>query len=481
MPVITDSQRRAICKVFVPGTAERGTGFLIANNRVMTAAHVVAAKDKAKPYAGENIELIFGHKTPEGPRVVTKVKVGEHFDPTTDWAVLELTAEEAKKLSDVRPFRLREPAIVADLQWDTFGYSNAEPDQGKPYGGEIRTDASVFHLYVEPTQGDPSGLSGSPCLVDGEAIGVIIESPKQKQVTDSLDVRSMLSIREAGLTEPRVLPRSQPYAKYVAGRIRPFEAELWATAAALGLANDADEAEKIIVRARLPRCVALEMMSGTDATLTSLRSLKRALKNFKDEPPLEVARDLLERAARAWIDPAAIKLLRQALDKQQLVILNTDSVRVVEWYLHRLNWMEDTVNPDRYERAFCVDPSTPAHDAVLRAFDEVVLRELGNEHPSAEAALAAHSHDDEPLVAWFRGLPQRKTVDALRDRRGGYEQVRLLFMVGSQPPAQLKAEYSDGVILKPPPLPADVERALGALEEGLKKVRKLFEVKGSAV
>jgi hypothetical protein len=189
---------------------------------------------------------------------------------------------------------------------------------------------------------------------------------------------------------------------------------------------------------------------------------------------------LLERAAKVWIDSGAVNQLRQALDAQRLVILNTDNVHVVGWYLHRLNAMEDVGEPERYARAFCVDPSTPAHDVVIRAFEEAILHELGRGYESAQAALADHSHDDEPIVAWFRGLPERKTVDALRNLGGGYEQVRLLFMVGTQSPAQLGAEYPDGVILTPPPLPTEVDRALAALEDGLKRVRQLFEAKGSA-
>lgn len=444
----------------------------------MTAAHVVAsAADPRAPHAAADIELIFGN--PDGQTLtVSGAKVGNYFDPDADWAVLELPAG-AQLHPDAKPFRLREPAFQDELPWDTFGYSNLFPDQGLKYGGTIATDSALFQLRVEATQGDPSGLSGSPCLVDGEVVGIVLNAPG-KQVTDTLLARSMATIRQAGYPEAVVLPRSAPYASYVERRIRPFETALCATAAALGLASDRHEAEKIFVKARLPGRVALAMMSGPEATLTGIRSMKGELSALKDEAPVDVARDLLERAVRVWIDTATVRQLRQALDAGRHVILNTDNARVVPWYLHRLTSLDDVNDPSRYERSFFVDPATPAHDVVLQAFAEVVSQELGDGQLSAATLLADHFHDDEPIVAWFRGLPERKTIDALRGLGPGYDQVRLLFMVGLQSPAQVAAEYPDAVVLTPPPLPNDVDRALGALENGLKRVRQWFQVKGSA-
>jgi hypothetical protein len=445
---------------------------------VMTAAHVVAsANDSQAGHALSDIQLIFGN--PDGNGVTVAGARVIHFDASADWAVLQLP-DGAPAIAG-RPFRLREPSIMDGLQWNTFGYSSIAPDHGQAYGGVVLTDSSLFQLRVDPTQGSPRGLSGSPCLVDGEVIGVVVESP-QIQLTDTLYARSVANLGKA-CADARVLPKSAPYVRYVAKQLTPFEEHLWRTAALLGLATNAEEAEKIILKSRLPLRVALEMMTGTEATLRSIRNLRRAFEDLKDkdeDKPLTVARELLELASRVWIDSGTIVQLRRALDAEQVVILNTDKADVVGSYLHRLNWMEEVSDPERYSLAFCVDPAAPTSNAVKVAFDEAVLHVLGRRHPSAQVALAKHDHDGEPLVAWFRGLPEVSTIKALRDLRGGYERVRLLFVVGEQSPVLLEAEYSDGVILTPAPLLTDIERAVTAFNEALETVTPWFESKGSA-
>src|SRR5262249_54723613 len=95
-------------------------------------------------------------------------------DASHDWALLEC----AEILSDTA-FALRKAPVGYSVPWDTFGYSDAEPDIGMVYGGMITSPGEIeLQLFCrEAREGSPvPGLSGAPVIVDGFVVAMIISA-----------------------------------------------------------------------------------------------------------------------------------------------------------------------------------------------------------------------------------------------------------------------------------------------------------------
>lgn len=472
--MILDRQRRAICRIYVPiPGGRRGTGFLIAEHLVMTAAHVVEkagdkAGDKRAPYAGEDIELLFGGTfQPIRARVVAK-----HFDAANDWAVLELLPA-GTSVPGATPFRAAALVPVARLRWDTFGYSERAEVPGQAYFGEVVTASDRFQLRVDPTEGSPQGLSGSPCIVDGEVVGVIIQTSSLK-TTDTLFAQSMCSIQTAGCSEFTLNAADAPYSADAQTRLRDFENDLAPAAVRLGFATNVQEAQAIFNPGRMLPRVAAAMMGGLGPTLDAIHSLKGLFSNkWPDQVPPATAHQLLKLAGRAWIDAAAVKRLHHLLlEGDKLVILNTDQPELARLYVHRAGCL-DMQHPGRFELSDWVDATPPGFDKVVQAFDDTVVR-LINREPTAEEALASHNHDLNPIVVWFSGLPKRSVIERLQKKATGYDRVRLMFLVGYDTLDTVHGEYDDAERVTPAPVRDDFAAALTKLEQKEVELKNLF-------
>lgn len=193
----TDLERLKAAVARVTASAQAGpqwlgTAFYIGQGFVLTAAHVL---DPAKaPAAGLGVHLAFefvGHHT--DARLVA-------HDAQADWALLR--CDSAPPVAAIA----YGGAPAADAPWTAFGYPGLV-EQGARVVGTVR-DPQAFEapglpaiqLFCQDAAaglGAPlHGLSGSPCMVDDRAVG-ILRSTAVGSALDGLGRSQLLT--EAGL------------------------------------------------------------------------------------------------------------------------------------------------------------------------------------------------------------------------------------------------------------------------------------------
>lgn len=143
------------------GTSATGTGFVIAPDRVVTNAHVVAG------VTAPIIELP-GQPAREG-RIV-------YFDPIDDLALIAVDGLGAAALPVVPPLNPGTAAVVQGYPWGgPFTMVNAEViSAGSVFVPDIYADSSALRdIYALAAQVQP-GNSGGPLLTaDGDVAGVV--------------------------------------------------------------------------------------------------------------------------------------------------------------------------------------------------------------------------------------------------------------------------------------------------------------------
>jgi hypothetical protein len=180
---------------------ERGSGFFIREDLVMTARHVVLDFiDEKKPI---EIEVL----NTEGKDIsrFAGELVGEDFN--LDVAVVKLQDHPPEDHS----LPLYAYKVRYDEAWETFGYSAAQLSVGSRYYGKvIKTNSrQVFDIEIgsdDVKKGhDHSGLSGSAMVVNGKVVGVIIS----QLLNDQLGVISITKLKyflnnlDIQINEPR--------------------------------------------------------------------------------------------------------------------------------------------------------------------------------------------------------------------------------------------------------------------------------------
>ncbi|HVY29357.1 MAG TPA: serine protease [Polyangiaceae bacterium] len=471
--MISAGQQRAICRIWVAGTESRGTGFLIGDDAVLTAAHVVKKSNKEpnEPYPGK-VKLHFG--VHDGTRfAVTEATVdATQFDPKLDWAIVRLP--KGTVVPAAKPFKGLPLPAENTLAWDTFGYSRAEKDVGKAYDGlVVAAGADLIQLRLASSNDRVAGLSGSPCLVDGFVVGIIVKSQDDTEPTDTLYVRPIEHVKCSALA---LLPRDAPYAEHVRGSISPFEVELRKVAVKLELTLSEEDAAKHFAPGRLAKRCAITMMGGVEPTVKVLLGINQRFRRHWQSAAAQLARETLQLAARAWIETDAVRLLAEQLEAgQNPIVLNTDKPRVAEDYLHRASCLADPV-PGRFDLLVPIDAVAADDAELVAAFSAAVvahprIAEFGE---TAAEALENYPHAALPIVAWFSSVPPRTAFDAIRNAGAGYDQVRMLFLVGSGSPDKLASEYPEAVVITPPPRPDAVDEARKAFDRGMKTLLAVF-------
>ena len=159
----------------------RGTAFLIAPRLLLTALHVVARR-RDPPEWHADIVVRFGGGPPlkaDPIRVAYSVK--------RDWALLKCDGSPAGAV----PVGVQNRSGV---DWETYGYPALGPD-GMAIGGTVRLLAAsgLIQLYSEELAagkgGDPGGLSGAPCVVDGVAVGILVSALTDDDWTEEMLVQ----------------------------------------------------------------------------------------------------------------------------------------------------------------------------------------------------------------------------------------------------------------------------------------------------
>jgi hypothetical protein len=183
---------RRVDVVRVKAGASRGTGFLVDSTRVLTALHVLGSTVNGKfELLAPTIELTFAsmrEDAPESLRFPVYVCGREDvldFDDHLDWACIGVD-EEA--VTGILPLPMRSfDQDDQNAQWDTYGFPNDFPDDGKATTGIVAStgasmrvrSVSVAALQVFSREaasargGIVHGYSGGPVIVEHHVIGML--------------------------------------------------------------------------------------------------------------------------------------------------------------------------------------------------------------------------------------------------------------------------------------------------------------------
>ena len=183
---ISDDQKAAICRITPtphPGD-RRGTGFLVDKRLVLTAFHVLEDAQTGKLHSGA-FRFEFGLGIRNGKVFETVSDGVVKSDPAQDWALLR--CKKPPPIAALRIGPLRNSYLI---RCDTFGFPDAAKEGGMAYSGTISALGAEIAMFVasalEQRASKIEGLSGSPCIVNGVAVGIVVES----ESSDPLNQRS---------------------------------------------------------------------------------------------------------------------------------------------------------------------------------------------------------------------------------------------------------------------------------------------------
>lgn len=166
------------------GMRSRGTGFLIRPGLMLTALHVVADCDR------HPVEFLPGPMTIHVATLAAKGRFAFHsieqkapvplnWDREEDWVLLEVPDDLQAVVLPHAPAN----ELTAGAHWSSYGFPDANPDDGCAIGGQLRTkaaallDVKVLQLFSSEAaagNGMPvRGISGAPVAIDGRVIGLV--------------------------------------------------------------------------------------------------------------------------------------------------------------------------------------------------------------------------------------------------------------------------------------------------------------------
>jgi len=186
--------KSATCRVACD--TESGTGWLIGENRIITARHcIIPSIEKGKP-----IKLFF----PNSGDVAVASKIVAHSE---DWDTCILSIDET---SSVEPLPVSLDMPREGEAWQTFGYPGSKPTIGHRLAGTVAQtlDAPVrkidIDLSIDPLTALHSlnGMSGGALICNGGVVGII--SKKFDGTVAALSLRTLEGfLTDNGVIEPK--------------------------------------------------------------------------------------------------------------------------------------------------------------------------------------------------------------------------------------------------------------------------------------
>jgi hypothetical protein len=394
----------------------------------MTAAHVVASPaDKTVQYTGTDIELLF--ETAAGTRKPVLGASITEYHPGGDWALLTFTDSV-----DAEPFVLRSLASGHLIQWEGFGFSNVSPNAGRAYKGSVLTrNPRHLQLLVDVRDGDPSGLSGSPCIVDGTVQAIIVETASAATSETLFAVCMSIVGARSKLVEleaPPFLPDSE-------GRLQNVpHSMLDGAAGKLGIPDPSntiprDSKPKVVAEAVLRCGMACDLDRPIDALFQLTTKLDHA-----------DAQTVLRFAAMSWIARGAVKAVCDSFERgTRIAVVNSGDPTIGEWFTNRAACFANDLYPGRYRKVGQVNIDAVSRDVIrerIRAAFTELLRSANIKD------IKKHRHDKLPLVLILSVGVSRSDLDAIRTELS-LEEVRFLILVKTLDD-KLRAEYADSII-----------------------------------
>lgn len=474
----------------------RGTGFLIAPGRLLTALHVIA--DMESTLRDNQIVPLDGHLTLlfDQPRETFEFNLDaqaksqvaartplriEKYDIEEDWAILLVQTLHERPglptglLSTPRHLRF----------WDSWGFPDLNP-AGLKVEGEISDDglssgqrSSRIQLYCK--QGAAgigaalSGLSGAPLFVGSTVVGMLQTDIALEVVTGvkSSQGGTIYALPLAAIQESTTLPTwedvSIPYLSTMASH--------FVSAGKLKLTDLAHRLKLHCVEAGeddLAYCVTTKLgRLGFRGLVQNLQDLKggglpgpRAIEIVVLAQPLLIpessATDWRRKVRRGERVPVALRAQR------------TDTAKL---YVHRILGMEallwEEVDRKRIFSVLCQGGETTTPD-IISQIDETLELRADFANLTKEQQLKKFMKEDH-FALFYNIIPDKPIIDSLTEAFPG---LHLVFLMSS-PFCSVEPYFSfDNMIFIPPDqLLPDQERSVYELySRSLKEIRKAYNL-----
>jgi hypothetical protein len=171
----------------------RGTACLVGENIVLTSLHVIADRTATPVFFPGEIRLTFPTYSATARVLDAKWHAAE------DWVLL---ASEGPSTANWLSVGVLAPND--HVQWETYGFPDAQPDDGMVCRGSVANHAgtldgvTVQQLFCHEAaagNGMPvSGLSGAPVLVNGFVVGVLRSALVASQIDPDTGLMSKANV-----------------------------------------------------------------------------------------------------------------------------------------------------------------------------------------------------------------------------------------------------------------------------------------------
>lgn len=421
--MITPDIHDAIVSIHSDTGVLLGTGFLVGNGMVLTARHVADSASAHRIFCSRVGELL-------SARVVER---GE-----SDWAVLSLDACPTG-LPSIELASLQDDA--RRTHWSTVGHARMREGLRGAFHGVVTVHSPhELELYCEQLDGatheDARGLSGSPCLVDGAAVGVVTDVLRRGRNGPVIARQAMALPMQRIFEEATRLPtkgRPLPWADHFAAVLGTLPESAWRNAAsAAGM-------DPVVVSPRLPQQVARRMLGGGISVVANvLRALGSVI-------PSETRDELVDLAESLWVNRATAEHLLSLLRDGTPGVLTTAHDWSAKHHLFRACaccevgvkvWLRIHV-PLSHDEPFVDHVETTIRRALVDSFG------------SDECDVVA---EDEPYTVFVQSQPRQDVVERVS---ATFPALRVVFVSTAAP----RPDAQGIRVIAPPPDPVTEQRA----------------------
>jgi hypothetical protein len=316
---------RTIARISVGGY--RGTGTLVSKEAlVLTAFHVIAdreksLRDRSAAFHAAPIRVVFGDpkngdtwSTGDGSATCLRYSI-EH-----DWALLQLAPGplRASPLPLAKAGREMAP-------FETFGFPHAEQDLGGQYTGRLGAlGGHIVELLLDnlPVGAEMGGISGAPCIVNGEVVGIILQSLADEDGRATKASLYMLAIEKAVAHFASLVDWKDDtelvFQRKVTNCLPADPTHLDDAGARLGLDQKRRSREQVARRM---------LVKDVEAVADALVAIPLH--------PQRQAEPILECVGAMMLHHDAIESLRAASNASRTPLLTAQTKRIHRWYLER--------------------------------------------------------------------------------------------------------------------------------------------------
>jgi hypothetical protein len=456
--MLTAVEQRAIARVECFHRADKrcGTGFLVAATRVLTAFHTLCG-DGGQPVATPITVTFFDENGLPVIRYARSPLEPDCYDVADDWALLELT-EPLPSLLDIQPLPLAPLRPSYQIPWSTYGFAEEEP-LGLVYQGSVQSLTSPMQIVI--TNGHDRcirGISGSPCIVDSEVVGIISRAHLEPRDKNGVIVHKSIGgtafvnrIEVVTRRAPQLKLRDTPppFHEYLMEALKEIKYLLLNAASSIGLVgletNSLDDQR---------RKLAIAMLRG-GLPLTSA-ALRAMLQGFASVDP---ARRAIRYAVVQWLHDAAVRRVADfitACSPTGILGINARDLETGRQYLNRAGYLK-TPAYGAWLNKLCEPPPGASAKSLCDAVQKWLLERLHCDEPEQLAEEISYHRQQkpfEPLIVLANYPPP--TPEAVAAVKAEYRDVNLVLLLGEAPEQTLLARYP-GLVCVDPRIPLKAE------------------------